>query len=329
LLDFPSGLDEAAIKRYTGLSRISEVIGLDGMLMNMGVLCPGVSPPMLNNAGVLFFAKNITRYIPQAVITCILFKGNDKVHIIDKKTFGFDLLSNIDQALAFLVRHLNLAYEIRSIRRTEILEIPEVVLREAVVNAVAHRDYFEKGAEVMVEIFDNRVEISNPGGLPRGLQREDFGKLSLARNPVIAHLLHRCGYIEKAGTGIQRMRDEMRSVGLPPPWFTFYGFFSVTLERITEPVQRITPSILEDPEPIYISKPRMERVLALVRQLYQNRDFDIETFARQYNTTGRNIRKDMEVLEERGWLSSSGTTRNRQYRLTRAGRLKALETGGA
>jgi ATP-dependent DNA helicase RecG len=64
-----------------------------------------------------------------------------------------------------------------------------VALRKAVVNAVCHRDYLEQGAQVMVEIFDDRVEIYNPGGLPKGLSPRDFGKRSVCRNPLIASLL--------------------------------------------------------------------------------------------------------------------------------------------
>ena len=125
--------------------------------------------------------------------------GNSKVRILDRKSFEFDLLRNIDETLLFIERHLNLAYEIKETRRKEILEIPEFVLREAIVNAVAHRDYFERGANVQVDIFDDRIEISNPGGLPKGLNPENFGKHSVARNSMVAALLHRCNYIEKCG----------------------------------------------------------------------------------------------------------------------------------
>lgn len=129
------------------------------------------------------------------------------------------------------MNRLNLEYEIKGTRRKEILEIPKFVLREAVVNAVAHRDYFERGANVQVNIFDNRIEISNPGGLPKGLSPQNFGKHSVTRNSLVAALLHRCSYIEKAGTGIQRMRDGMKEAGLLEPTFEFSGFFTVILRR--------------------------------------------------------------------------------------------------
>jgi len=89
-------------------------------------------------------------------------------------------------------------------------DIPEHALREAVVNAVCHRDYFNKSANVMIEVFDDRVEISNPGGLPSGLNPEDFGTKSVVRNPIIASLLNRANYIERIGTGINRIKDAVK-----------------------------------------------------------------------------------------------------------------------
>jgi len=92
----------------------------------------------------------------------------------------------------YLKQHLKVRYEFDgSPARKEIPEIPYEALREAVINAVIHRDYFEKGVNVMIEIFDDRVEITSPGGLPKGLKVEDFGKVSLLRNPNIANLMQR------------------------------------------------------------------------------------------------------------------------------------------
>lgn len=104
--------------------------------------------------------------------------------------------------MPYLKQHLKVRYEFDgSPARKEIPEIPYEALREAVINAVIHRDYFEKGVNVMIEIFDDRVEITSPGGLPKGLKVEDFGKVSLLRNPNIANLMQRIEYIEKMGSG--------------------------------------------------------------------------------------------------------------------------------
>jgi ATP-dependent DNA helicase RecG len=263
----------------------------------------------LNQSGLLFFYQNPAIYIPQSAVTCVVYKGRVKVDVLDKKTFELDLIGNIDEAMAFLKRHLNLSYEIKTKRRIEKLEIPEVVLREAVVNAVAHRDYLEKGATVMVEIFDDRVEISNPGGLPKGLKEEDFGKRTLARNPLIASLLQRAGYIERLGTGVARMKEGMTEDGLPEPNFYFDNFFVVTLNR---PFASVTIPV----ESLSASPAQTKRFEYLLQQLHEKKELNISAAAKKLNATERTVQRDLAALAKAGWLSISGATRNRSYQLT-------------
>ena len=112
-----------------------------------------------------------------------------------------------------------------------ILELPKDALREAVVNAVCHRDYFEKGARVMVEIFDDRMDIVSPGGACKGITSDNFGTVSIARNSVVASMLYRADYIEQMGTGIMRMRNAAKEVNVPEPQFELSGFFKVIFKR--------------------------------------------------------------------------------------------------
>jgi ATP-dependent DNA helicase RecG len=97
-------------------------------------------------------------------------------------------------------------------------------LREAITNAVMHRDWFIEGANVFVEIYTDRIEVVSPGGLPRGMTLADLGRKSVRRNALIADLLHRIDFIEKAGTGIKRIRDEARDGGYPEPVWEADGF---------------------------------------------------------------------------------------------------------
>ena len=288
---FPAILDESAVSRYFHLAGISGVLGPEELLSNLGVLEKNGSELILNNAGVLFFAKDPARILPHCVVTCILFKGNSKVHILDRKSFEFDLLRNIDEAVLFIKRHLNLAYEIKELRRKEILEIPEFVLREAIVNAVAHRDYFERGANVQVDIFDNRIEISNPGGLPKGLKPENFGKHSVARNSLIAALLHRCNYLE--------------------PSFEFSGFFTIILRRFN-----LNKDIMQE---FGLNNKRADRIVTILRQLVMHQALDIEQIAVELATTARTVRNAVDLLVTKGWVESSGSTKGRTYRLTETG----------
>ena len=305
---YPEQLNNAAIARFKQLSGIIAYINDDELLINLGLLY--AEPALvINNTGILFFIENPARFIPQCAVTCVAYKGNTKVDILDKKTFEFDIITNIDNSLSFLKRHLNVSFEIKEQQRKEKLEIPEVVLREAVINAVAHRDYFEKGANVMIELFDNRLEISNPGGLPKGLKVEDFGKRTLARNPLIAALLNRAKYIEKLGTGIQRMRQEMAAAGLPEPDFSFDNFFVITLNRLLKPALTLVKNLVAPPV-------QMKRFQHLLGQLYHEKKLDVAVAAAKLNSTERTIRRDLQVLKEKGWVMFTGTTRDRAYQLS-------------
>jgi ATP-dependent DNA helicase RecG len=181
-------------------------------------------------------------------------------------------------------------------------------LREGVINAVAHRDYFERGANVVIEVFDNRVVISNPGGLSKGLKPENFGKHSLARNPLIAGLLHRCSYIEKAGTGIQRMREGMTGVGLPEPTFEFSPFFTVTFLRYNLLKDMMNEFDLNDK--------RGSRIIAILRHLAIHQLIDVTEIANELSATARTIRNDLELLTQKGWVISTGSTKGRDYELS-------------
>ncbi len=101
-------------------------------------------------------------------------------------------------------------------------------LREAITNAVMHRDWYNEGANVFVELYSDRIEVSSPGGLPKGMKLSDLGRKSVRRNALLADLLHRITYIEKAGTGIKRIRDEVRAQGCAEPLFENTGFFTAT-----------------------------------------------------------------------------------------------------
>ncbi|MCJ7790356.1 MAG: AAA family ATPase, partial [Candidatus Atribacteria bacterium] len=202
------------------------------VLTNLGVAERQEGKVIFNNTGILFFSKNLQDIYFHTAITCALYKGTEKIDVLDRRDFNEDLISSIDRAMNFLKQYIPLRYEMTGEpRRKEIPEIPYEALREAIINAVAHRDYFEKGTNIMVEMFDDRIEITNFGGLVKGLKPEDFGKKSVLRNPNIANLLHRAGYIEKMGTGINKMKKLISKAGLPPIKFEFNTFFTATFQR--------------------------------------------------------------------------------------------------
>jgi ATP-dependent DNA helicase RecG len=216
------------------------VLSNEDTLHNLGVLEFVDGEPVLNNTGVLFFSKEPQLFLPQAIIQCVRYKGLTKVDIEDQKDMTFDIMTNIDESFVFLRRSLDVAFKIESgsPTRKEVWEIPYIALREALVNAISHRDYINKGTHIQVEVFDDRISITNFGGLVAGLSQDDLGKRSLHRNPNIVNILHRSNFIEKLGTGLLRIDSEIEKAGLPKVEFDINdNWFSIIFKREVKKIE--------------------------------------------------------------------------------------------
>ena len=235
--DYPGEFDDTGWHRFLSETAIAPPENKEDLLMNLG-FAEEKEGVQITNAGALFFGKNVEFYIRHSFVTCVLFKGTTKTKILDRKDFKSDLLSNYENAFRFLQQHLKIEYIIEDGGpRKEVPEIPLEVLREALVNAIVHRDYFEEGAGILVEVYDDRVEITNPGRLL--FDSSKFGKLSVARNPILFDAFHRLGITEKIGSGINRMREAMAERGIEIAFDTG-DFFILTLAR-----QTATPQVTD------------------------------------------------------------------------------------
>lgn len=185
----------------------------------------------IKNAGVLFFAKKPRDLIIQCQMTLVAFKGKDRVHIYDRKDVQDDLLTQFNEAIIFLQKHLNVRSEIKGVNRQDIYELPFEALREAVVNAIIHRDYSMRGTSIMVEVHEDKVVVRNPGGLPEGLSLRSLINISVRRNELIADIFARMDKVERIGSGIKRMRDAMKSFELPYPKIKSDLFFTIEFQR--------------------------------------------------------------------------------------------------
>ena len=226
--DYQEGFEDKKWHQFLDRAGIAHPKNRKNLLLNLGLAEDG-SEYRLTNAGVLFFGKNIEHHVRHSFVTCVLYKGTTKTKILDRKDYKTDLLSNHKNAFSFLQQHLRLEYIIKTGGpRIEIPEIPLEALREALLNAIVHRDYYEEGAGIFVEIYDDRVEITNPGRLL--FDKAKFGKLSVARNPLIFDIFYRLGLSERVGSGISRMREAMAAEDLEIE-FDPGDFFIVTFSR--------------------------------------------------------------------------------------------------
>ncbi|MFH1054767.1 MAG: ATP-binding protein [Candidatus Altiarchaeota archaeon] len=189
----------------------------------------------IKNSAILFFAKDLQAFLPYTQIKLVRFDGREPVKVLAYEEAKGSLPQIIEQSMNFVRRFITKEFIIQDMRRREMLSLPEEAVREAVINAIAHRDYFNKN-EVQLSIFDDRLEITNPGGLPEGMTRELLGALSIQRNPIIYQLLKDYRYMEGLGSGISKIYRLMSENRLESPEFiTSKDFFRIVLRMVKKP----------------------------------------------------------------------------------------------
>lgn len=249
---YPSDFDESKLDIYLKKSNLEKNLDVQTILLNLGVAKKIDNKLKFNNCGVLFFAKQPSKFFLTSKVVCAEYLDNEKVKILDRKIYDYGILENISQSINFIEKRIKNEFIIKSLERKEILQFPKEAFREAVVNAIMHRDYFDKTSDIMIEVYKNKLIIFNPGGLVSWLKPEEFGKISKTRNSLIASLLSRTIYSEKMGTGIKRIRDAMKKQGLQKPKFEFYEHsFYIELydskEGVNEPLNDPLNEPLNEP----------------------------------------------------------------------------------
>jgi ATP-dependent DNA helicase RecG len=252
------------------------------------------------NGAVLFFGKRPDDLLDSAFVRCVLFGGNDKRYIEDDKRMYGPLYRQYEQALAWLKKHLKVRYDIEGQGgrpRKELWEIPETVLKESLVNALAHRDYYDKGARINVELFDDRLVVTNPGGLVSSIPPEKFGTISRSRNPLVFGLMERIRMVEYIGSGVMRMRKAMKDAALPQPDFGLKGMFSISLEK----------QVGFDIEPVVEKNELSEiqnRALSLIRA---NSSITISELGETLSVSFRQARRIIKYLKDNGCIEREGS----------------------
>lgn len=269
----------------------------------------------VTNAAVVLFGKNLYDY-PQLMLRMAYFRGKDKLVFVDNKQAEGNFYDLLDAGIAFCFRHLSLSGEVKGLLREEHLEIPLEALREALTNALCHRRYDDPRATVSLAIFDDRLEITNPGRLPVPLTPETIKQPhgSYPYNLRIAQVLYLSTNLERWGTGVSRMVELCREQGVPEPEYMTDGHEvkivfkkkyqnssnenknanvgssggsdvgSLSVVQLTERQKEIIKLIKENP---LMSSQQMSVVLSVVK---------------------RTIERDLADLQKKGILSREGNT---------------------
>ncbi|HZU68507.1 MAG TPA: ATP-binding protein [Ktedonobacteraceae bacterium] len=298
--------------------------------MECAVVVDGKVVP--TNAGILFFGHEPQMRIMQSEIDCVLFRGAmGASRYTDKKVIMGTVQELIDGAETFLRSYMPVEGKVEGWKRVDIPEYPVEALREALVNAVIHRDYSRYGESIRVFYYADRIEIHSPGMLLPGVTVEQMAKgevQSRLRNPVLANLLRDVpGYMERIGSGIRFMLDETRRVGLPAPQFREMSEFIVTFRSaaispgLRTRELRMSETLWDDEQlpPLPTSAEELsdqERRLAKAIVYVHEHGFITNGLYREITgTTEKRAFRDLEVLVERGRLKRMGSKRGRRYEL--------------
>ena len=192
----------------------------------------------LSGAAVLLFGKKPQQYFRRARVRFIRYEGTEarvgaRMNVIKDEIFEGKILDMIEQSIEFvggqIKEHTYLGADGRFVTEPE---YPEFAWKEIIVNAIAHRDYSIKGTDIQIKMFDDHMTVESPGTLPGTVKLGNMRQVHFSRNPKIAEMLQRYAYVKEFGEGVDRLYEEMESVGLPEPEFRAESFmFYATIKN--------------------------------------------------------------------------------------------------
>jgi predicted HTH transcriptional regulator len=291
----PGDIDFQVVRE--AFSGVREVTPRDLKALRLVTLHQGREVPTVG--GILLFGKDRPNHFPDAWIQAGLFEGSDRDHIIDSTEIHNHLHRAVEDAIAFIKRHIQKETIIGEVRRKERWGYPMEAVREAIINALAHADYSQRGAPIRVSIFSDRLEIANPGLLPFGLTVEDIKKgASKLRNRVIGRVFKELELIEQWGSGIHRMTTACRDAGMPDPIFEEIATqFRVTMKRANG------------------KSPVLDATGQAVLDLLKNRQgLSTRDIAAHVKRSSRATRMQLQKLIDYGLIVEVGKSRNDPHR---------------
>ncbi len=274
-----------------------------------GQACP-------TNAAILFFGKDPYEYISHHEIRIARFKGTTRSEFIDSQEIKGPIYKMLDKVEAFFKRNTRLANKIVEFKRVDIPEYPYEAIREAIINAIAHRDYKRRGAPIMVAIFDDRVEVSNLGALLPGLNIKTLEGRHLTRNEVICGIFHETLDMERFGTGIGKMKYLMKKHGLPAPKLAEEGdFFVVKFYGPGDRILDLVPSVPDHRQTDLKKLGLNERQIKVLRLMVNEKKVFSNELYQEINKVSRNTAlRDLRGLIKFGQIKTEGIGKATKYR---------------
>jgi ATP-dependent DNA helicase RecG len=276
-------------------------------LKSLGILVPAAHKYVPSIGGLILFGKEKSRQqlVPDARVSCARFVGIDKTNILDRLEIEGTILDAVDEVSKFIARNTRLGAEIKDIFRKDIPEYCPVAVREALINALVHADYSFSGSHIQIAIFNNRLEIQNPGMLPFGFTLDDFKMgVSRIRNRVIARVFHELKLMEQWGSGYRRIMEACRNEGYPEPrWEELGTYFRVTFYPNAHTVLTFQETAGESEF--------TERQQAIMNLFKQGEKLPFREIFHRFTSpiSKRMLQYDLAQLKRKGYLISKGRGR--------------------
>ena len=290
-------------------------------LINWKILKQSEGQLLATNA----YALLTSDYFSFSKTQCAVFKGTDRAVFLDKREFTGPIYMQIEEAVDFVLRNIRLGATIDGLVRKEKYELPPEAIREMIINAHCHRNLLDESC-VQIAIYDDRLEVTSPGGLYNGLTYEEvMNGHSKIRNKGIANIFSQMGLVEAWGSGIKRILNEAEEYGLPKPRFQeFDNMFRVELFRnpypMTDDKEKHRRSIGEASEKHRRSigeaseKQRKadlnDTQQKIVKLLSENPQLSAVKLAEKIGVASRNIENNIKMLKEYGILIRHGSPKN-------------------
>jgi ATP-dependent DNA helicase RecG len=263
------------------------------------------------NAGLLLFGRDVERFFPQCEVTLVRYRGREMSDEFLREDVRDTLVETIRRAEIWLSEHMRRGSRMVGLERQDWAQFPHGAVREALVNAVAHRDYTIRGEGIRIALYGDRMECYSPGRLPGHMTVENIVAERFSRNETLVQVLSDYGLIERLGYGIDRMLRQMSEAGLPPPEFrdTAAGFLVTLRGQGDEPAGAAAVDTSE-----WRRMGLNERQIAAMLHLAEHRritNSDLQELAP--DVSAETLRRDLADLVERRLLLKVGEKRGAYY----------------
>jgi len=310
LSDLSSKLITQYIRRREAITQTPLILSHEELMRHLGCAMESNGKLVPTNAGVLLFTEEPQRWLPQSEMICVRFKGTDVITYLDRQDLRGPLPEMVLNAERFIYRNTRTGHRVIGFEGIDYPEYPKEAVREALVNAVIHRDYSSTGQSIRVFIFDDRLEVHSPGGLLPDVTIEQIRQLksrSVLRNRIVVEVFRDLGgFIEKLGTGIRRMTAAMEQHGLLQPQFEeLSGEFVVTLIGQGEKFM-----MEERPDWMNGLNERQLQAMAIIAKQEKITNREYQTL---FGIARGTALLDLNDLVAKGLLTTKGSRRGKHY----------------